>query len=114
MLTNIDIINFCKPNIPFFRVVFMRVGLPNQPRKRECGIINLDKSVGNGTHWVAYQKSGEKNCYYDSFTNLQPPIEIIKYLGKNICYNYNCEQKFHTYNCGHLCINFLLQNVNNY
>lgn len=71
--------------------------------KCESGIINLDDSTSDGTHWVAYNKNRKSIHYFDSFGNLQPPKEVVKYLGKNINYNYVREQKhFNTNNCGHL------------
>lgn len=85
----------------------MRDSLPKRPWLRECGIINLDSSIGAGTHWVAYYKNGEEKIYFDSFGNLQPPLEVINYLGKNVIYNYIQEQKYNTFNCGHLCLKFL-------
>jgi len=30
----------------------MRDLLPEAPKSRECGIINLDNSRSSGTHWV--------------------------------------------------------------
>lgn len=105
-LTDVDLKKFTS-NIPHFRGVFMRDSLPKRSRLRECGIINLDSSVGPGTHWVAYYKNGDKKEYFDSFGNLQPPLEIIKYLGKNLMYNYKREQNYDSFNCGHLCIKFL-------
>ena len=82
--------------------------LPKSSNKNECGIVNLDIDSGSGTHWVAYRKRG-KNCeYFDSFGDLQPPIEIRKYLNsKTIKYNYIKYQKFNTIICGHLCLKFL-------
>ena len=87
----------------------MRNALPNRVRHSECGIVNLDDEQGAGTHWVAYRKRGSIVEYFDSFGNLQPPHELIKYFGKNtrIEYNYRNYQKFSTYNCGHLCLKFL-------
>lgn len=85
----------------------MRDSLPKRPRLRECGIINLDSSIGSGTHWVAYYKNKEEKTYFDSFGNLQPPLEVIKYLGKNVVYNYLQEQTYDSFNCGHLCLKFL-------
>ena len=32
----------------------MKDQLPTKPMKIETGIINLDNSNGEGTHWVAY------------------------------------------------------------
>jgi len=40
--------------------------------------------------------------YFDSFENLQPPREVVKYLGHKIQCNYGRVQDFDTYNCGHL------------
>lgn len=85
----------------------MRDELPKIPRSKECGIINLDSSENQGTHWVAYAKINNYVIYFDSYGNLKPPAELIKYLGSNIHYNYENIQKDHPYNCGHLCIKFL-------
>lgn len=86
----------------------MRDRLPKRVHKNECGIINLDDNSGKGTHWTAYVKNGSKAVYYDSFGNLRPPIELIKYLnGASIEYNHKQYQTFDTVNCGHLCLQFL-------
>lgn len=86
----------------------MRDKLPLRARYRECGIVNLDSFKGNGTHWVAYYKNNNNIEYFDSFGNLQPPLEILEYLGNNVTYNYKRQQKFNSVNCGHLCLKFLL------
>jgi len=78
----------------------MRDLLPEAPKSRECGIVNLDNSRSSGTHWVAYNKNKNNIHYFDSFGNLQPPREVVKYLGHRI-----------QYNCGHLCLAFLLSFV---
>lgn len=86
----------------------MRDSLPKtKPFKNECGIVNLDSSIGLGTHWVAYYKKDKHIEYFDSFGNLQPPIEIINYLGDKIGYNYTKHQNYDSFNCGHLCLIFL-------
>ena len=43
-----------KLKIPSFTGVFSLDTLPKKPNKKECGIVNLDKSGGPGTHWVAW------------------------------------------------------------
>lgn len=107
-LTDIDIATFGAKYLQHFRGVFMRNNLPRtNPWKRECGIINLDDATGSGTHWVAYYKNLNDIKYFDSFGNLQPPVEVVKYLGDKLSYNYNSFQKFNSYNCGHLCLSFL-------
>ena len=88
----------------------MRNDLPKYgPHKKEKAIINLDDKNGPGTHWVAYNKVNDDDViYFDSFGNLRPPSEIVKYLKvKNIKYNHERYQRFDTYNCGHLCLKFL-------
>lgn len=85
----------------------MRDNLPIKPYKNECGIINLDNSNGPGTHWVAYKKRNNNIEYFNSFGNLQPPLEVINYLGDKITYNYVRHQNYNSFNCGHLCLKFL-------
>lgn len=87
----------------------MRNNLPtNKPWKYESAIINLDDKDGPGTHWVAYKKRNNKAIYFDSFGDLQPPKELIKYLDVgSIEYNYQRFQNYDTVICGHLCLKFL-------
>ena len=92
----------------------MRDALPtSSPWRNECAIVNLDSITNPGTHWVAYCKKGSSIEYFDSFGNLQPPLELIKYFGRGsrITYNHTNYQKANTYNCGHLCINFLFNKI---
>jgi len=42
-------------------------------------IMNLDDTSGDGTHWVAWFKHGDKKWYFDSF-GLPPPTELNNYL----------------------------------
>lgn len=86
----------------------MRDRLPKTPKRIECGIINLDDSKNEGTHWVAYVKIYNYCEYFDSFGDLKPPMELIKYFKNcNINYNYTRYQKFNTVICGHLCLEYL-------
>lgn len=85
----------------------MRDELPEKPLPIECGVINLDSAQNSGTHWVAYGKINDYIEYFDSYGNLKPPQEFIKYVGQNIRYNYDNFQQNNLYNCGHLCLKFL-------
>src|SRR5436190_15175041 len=68
--------------IPFFRGVFMRNTLPiSGIRRNENGILNLDNFEGPGIYWVAYAKRGDRVVYFDSFGNLRPPKELVRYFG---------------------------------
>lgn len=95
-------------NIQNFRGVYMRDNLPKKVRKNECAIINLDSETGFGTHWVSYKKNGNVVKYFDSFGNLRPPLELLKYWGDvDVYYNRNQLQTYDMTNCGQLCIKFL-------
>ena len=52
----------------------------------ECGILNLDSSSGDGTHWVMWFKKGKDKFYFDSY-RVQPPSEMIAYVTSPIFYN---------------------------
>ena len=124
-LSNFDILAWVKQlGIKRFRGVFSRNNLPqgrglrsdlpvDAPYKEECGIINLDDSVGPGTHWVCYAGLGhgtEIYYYFDSF-GLAPPEEILKYI-PNIKFNNIQYQDKQSFLCGYYCLFFihLLQN----
>lgn len=89
----------------------MRDTLPRRVHKNEVGIINLDTVLGDGTHWTAYVKRGPQALYFNSIGNLEPPPEVVTYLKSDgsvdIRYNFERYQALNTYNCGHLCLEFL-------
>ena len=92
-----------KLSIPHWRGIFMRDNLPQKPHKNECGILNLDDTNGNGTHWVAWLKKGNLKYYFDSY-GIQPPLELVNYLGNDIYYSTEQIQQRGTVVCGHLCL----------
>jgi hypothetical protein len=82
-LTNVELLRYVKIlNIPNFRGIFMRNGLPKRIKSKETGIINLDDKNGPGTHWTAYIKLKSEILYFDSMGNLLPPREVIHYVGQ--------------------------------
>lgn len=89
----------------------MRTSLPTEGvRRNESGIINLDNAEGPGTHWVAYAKRGDRVVYFDSFGNLRPPRELVRYLINGVTrieYNRTPYQRYDQNNCGQLCLQFL-------
>jgi len=97
-------------HILYFRGVFMRNALPiSGIRRNESGIVNLDNATGPGTHWVAYAKRDNHVIYFDSFGNLRPPKELVRYFGNVTKIEYN-RTSYQTYNqsiCGQLCLQFL-------
>ena len=75
------------------------------PLKYESAIVNLD----DRTHWVAYKKINNQVIYFDSLGNLQPPVDLIKYLavGSTVKQNHENYQDYDTVICGNLCLKFL-------
>ena len=89
--------------IPSFRGVFLLDTLPKKPNKKEWGIVNFNKSGGPGTHWLAWYKNGKTKIYFDNY-GVQPPIEVVEYLGSPIHYNTDQVQPVGEVFCGHLCL----------
>ena len=94
--------------VPYFRGVFMRNALPTSgARRNESGIVNLDDATGPGTHWVAYAKRNNRVVYFDSFGNLRPPKELVRYFGNGattIEYNRTSCQTYDQNFCGQMCL----------
>ena len=110
-LSNFDLEDAVKKlKILCFRGVFLLDTIPTKPNKKECGIVNFDKSGGSGTHWVAWYKNGKTKIYFDSY-GIQPPTEVIRYLGKSINYNTDQIQPRGEVFCGHLCL-YVLKELN--
>jgi len=108
-LTNLEIVASAnKLHIPTFRGVFVRDNLPSKPDKNECGVLNLDDSLGNGTHWTTWYRKNNKNFYFDSY-GIQPPRELQKYLNGTILYSTEKIQPKGEVFCGHLCLYVLKQ-----
>jgi len=90
------------------RGVFLRDTLPKKPKRNECAIMNLDDTSGDGTHWVAWFKHGDKKWYFDSY-GLTPPTELNNYLG-DVLYPTEQIQPRQEVFCGHLCL-FVLKEM---
>ena len=87
---------------------FLRDTLSKKPKLNECGILNLDSSSDDGTHWVMWFKNGRDKFYFDSY-GVQPPSELIAYLMSPIFYNSERVQQKGEVFCGHLCLFSLKQ-----
>ena len=108
-LSNLELLEAArKLRIPNFRGVNLRDTLPKRPKRKECGILNLDDTTGSGTHWVAWYKNGDEKKYFDSY-GLQPPNELVAYLRSPILYNTEQIQPYDQVFCGHLCLYVLKQ-----
>ena len=98
--------------IKHFRSIYSRDRLPDQIRKKECGIINLDSIEGEGTHWVCYRNIDKQMVeYFDPF-GLIMPHEIHHYLatsGKEVIYSQDEIQNRDTVLCGYWCLYYLIE-----
>jgi len=86
-------------HVPHFTGFFMRNVLPiSGTRRNESDIVNLDDARGSGTQWVAYAKRDNHVIYFDSFGNLRPPKELMRYFGNGVTkIEYN-RTPYQTYN----------------
>ena len=87
---------------------FLRDILPKKAKLNECGILNLDSSFGDGTHWVMWFVKGKDKLYFDSY-GVQPLSELIAYLKSQIFYTSEGVQQNGEVFCGHLCLFALKQ-----
>ena len=108
-LSNLEIIDAAKKlSLDRVRGVFLRDNLPTKTKLNECGILNLDSSSGDVTHWIMWFKKGKDKLYFDSY-GVQPPNELIVYLKSPIFYNSERVPQNDEVFCGHLCLFVLTQ-----
>ena len=108
-LSNLEIIDAAKKlSLYGFRGVYLRDTLPTKTNLNECGILNLDSSSADGTHWVMWFKKGKDKFYFDSY-GVHPSSELIAYLKSPIFYNSERVQQNGEVFCGHLCLFALKQ-----
>ena len=112
-LSNIDLLQWVTQlGIKYFRGIYSRDNLPDKIHKLETGIINLDDSMGGGSHWVCYRNVDKQYCeYFDPF-GLIVSNEIKNYLktsGKKMVYSSDEIQERDSVLCGYWCLYYLLE-----
>ena len=115
-LSNIDLLQWVTQlGIKYFRGIYSRDNLPNKIHKLETGIINLDDSMGGGSHWICYRNVDKQDSeYFDPF-ELIIPNEIKDYLktsGKNTVFSSDEIQERDSVLCGYWCLYYLLERQN--
>ena len=111
-LSNIDLLHRIKQlGIKYLRSIYSRHNLPEKIHRLETGIIDLDDSIGRGSHWVCYRNIDEQfSEYFDSF-GLIMPNEIKNYLktsGKKLCIR-QMKCKKDSVLCAYWCLYYLLE-----
>lgn len=91
----------------------MRDTLPSVPNEIECGIMNLDSNIGNGTHWTCWYKKSKHLCYYFDSFGINPPLEFEQYMKTDLLYSTYEIQQLNDVICGHLCLVVLYALMNN-
>ena len=67
-LSNFEMIDAAKKlSLYGFRGVFLRDTHPTKTKLNDFGILNLDSSSCDGTHWVMWFKKGKDKFYFDSY-----------------------------------------------
>ena len=78
----------------------------------ETGIINLDDSMGGGSHWICYRNVDKQFCeYFDPF-GLIMPNQIKHYLKtsvKKMVYSSDEIQERDSVLSGYWCLYYLLE-----
>ena len=112
-------VDYFLSHIPHYKKARLRNELSKYPSVPECGIINLDTSIGwsiannQGIHWVGYYIINNNLCvYFDTF-GVPPLKEFIEYLDRmnneiKIVYNTEILQERNSVICGHLSIAFII------
>ena len=98
--------------IPHFRGIMMRDELPVKPLDVECGILNLNTHLQQGSHWICWYKHKKERYYFDSFGE-PPPLELLRYLKTPTELKFNTPvirrsavtvQHYESNECGSLCL----------
>jgi hypothetical protein len=95
----------------------MKDDMPKKIQCNESGIVNLENSDSNGSHWVAYfnYPSFDHVEYFDSFGIVPPPLieSYLKTSKKLIVYNSIQYQHITSILCGWYCLLFINERYNN-
>ena len=103
-LSNLELIYAAKRmSLYEFRGVLLQDTHPKKAKLNECGILNLDSSSGDGTHWVMWFKKGKDKFYFNNY-GVHPPSDLITYLMSPIFYNSERVQENGEVFCRHLCV----------
>ena len=83
-------------------------------KNNESTIVNLDDSLGKGTHWISYKKINDKMFYFDSYGVAYIPDIIKNQYPKHklICNIYKI-QSMDANQCGRFFILFVKADIKN-
>ena len=85
--------------------MFPRDNLPKKCREKKFYIVNFNKELESGSHWVAVISSD--CCYYFDSFGIYPPPEIERFMqtsGKKMKMSMYRIQELGSIMCGYFCI----------
>ena len=118
MLTNFQIEDLAeKMDIPLEAVCFKSTLKTMKLKYNRSYIINLENEISedgdrnDGTHWTCFQvnkyPNGKiKGCYVDSY-GVEPPVEVMDFVGGEIPCNTKDVQSLQQNFCGWFCLAYL-------
>ena len=83
-------------------------------KNNQSTIVNLDDSLGKGTHWISYKKINDKIFYFDSYGVAYIPDIIKNQYPKHkfTCNSYRA-QSSNSVQCARFCILFVKADIKN-
>ena len=83
-------------------------------KNNQSTIVNLDDSLGKGSHWISYKKINDELFYFDSYGVAYIPDIIKNQYPKHIfiCNIYRI-QSMDSNQCGRFCILFVKADIKN-
>ena len=111
-ISNLKIDDILKNNVNYIGT-YSKDNIPVL-KNNQSTIVNLDDSLGKGTHWISYKKINDKIFYFDSYGVANIP-DIIKNQYPNhkfICNIYRI-QSMDSNQCGRYCILFVKADIRN-
>ena len=111
-MSNLKIDDILKNNVNYIRT-YSKDNVPIL-KNNESTIVNLDYSLGKGTHWISHKKINDKIFYFDSYGVAYIPDIIKNQYPKHkfICNIYRI-QSMDSNQCGRFCILFVKADIKN-
>ncbi len=105
-ISNFDIDDYYESDIRYQGCI-AKDTLPHQIKPNSFYIINLDDSIGRGTHWTCIVNIKPKTClYFDSY-GMIAPTQVVKFMktSKKQCYCNTVQvQSLNSDTCGLCCL----------
>jgi hypothetical protein len=111
-LTNFEI-NDMLENVANFKGTFMSDTLPTKIETNSSYVVNLDKNINQGTHWVAIYNDPKNDYveYFDSY-GMPPNTDTEEFLhssDKSVKFNTSALQHLLSKSCGYFAAWYIME-----